>query len=140
MKKLITSITISLMILQAQGQVYLIPGIGLNDKAYFVAGIGANWQIDRIQLTAEMIDNVNVKGALNTGGKIGVTLYKAGSFAVTPAVGYYYHYFTSDKNEFQIGKNYWSAGYFLKGETDKLFIEAGYIKEFNLRIGLKLKL
>lgn len=126
---------------KAQNNAYLTPSIGISQDKYFVAGIGFNEQIaGRIQLTGEMIDIVNVKEGANFGGKLGVTLYKANGFAVTPAAGYYYHYFSSDKTEYTKGKNYWTPGYFIKGESEKIFVELGYIKEINFRIGLKIPL
>ena len=126
----------------AHSQTYLIPSIGISDKGYFVAGLGFNQQIaGRIQITTEMIDLANVRSGANFGGKIGVTVVKNMDFQVVPAIGYYYHYFSADKTEYTKGKNYWSAGIFLKAEGGKWFTEAGLIKnEFTLRTGLKIKL
>lgn len=139
--KTLTTITLLLTIwITSYSQAYLTPSIGISQQGYFIAGLGFNYQIGRIQLTVEGIDNVNVKGSLNAGGKFGITLYKTERFAVVPAFGYYYHYFSSDKNEYQLGKNYFTPGYFIKGESKKIFVELGYIKEINLRIGLKIPL
>lgn len=140
LKKGLLTLLLCCTLFLARSQAYLITGVGITEKGYFMAELGLNAQFNRVQVTANMLDVVNVRSGANFGGKIGVTVYKAGSFAVTPAAGLYYHYFSSDKTEYTTGKNYFTPAYFIKGESNKWFIELGYLRELNFRIGLKLKL
>lgn len=130
-----------LISLFAQGQLNLMPSIGINDRTHFIAALGFMYEVKQtVQITAEEIAIMHNTEPAYFGGRVGGAIHITANISLVPAAGCYFKAQSFDKNEFTKGQNEWTPGYFLKLQSRIAFVEGSYIKDFQIRLGAKVKL
>lgn len=135
MKKIGIALIAWLYFSQAHAQ-NLQVSYGLSSMGKQSIGLGIGVDISKAQLTAEYISMIpHIDNSTYFGARAGVQV-----LGLIPEVGYYYKLYSTDKNEYTKGKNYWVPAAFIRKEFGIFAVQAGYLDQFHLRIITKLKL
>ncbi len=135
MKKIGIALIAWLYISQAYAQ-NLQVGTGLSHTGNLSISAGIGIDINSVQITTEYISMIpHIDNSTYFGARAGVQV-----LGLIPEVGYYYKLYSTDKNEYTNGKNYWVPAVFIRKEFGIFAIQAGYLDQFHIRLIVKLKL
>lgn len=126
---LLIALIISLI---AKGQFSLQPRVGLNENKHAIAAMDIAYRTHGAEAALIINDVQNVREPAFFGYRLSYAIPVTHDLNVMPIVGRSFRYMSNDKRI----ENYWVWNIGLRVEKDVVFLQADYVKQFQVTIGV----